>query len=125
MKYVLGIAALVCVGAAMSTQPVAACEACIHGSSVRDVACIETPDTGGEICTSGGGHCNEEGNCGWGLMAAEGSLVPDAARLAAANAGGSADARLVRRDCDQAVVARWYAPESAERMREATVTISI
>jgi hypothetical protein len=120
MKYAIGAAALVCAAAALWTSPVTACEACISGGK-NEVACIETPDTGGQICTSGGGHCNEEGECGWGLMAAEGSLVPDAARLASANA----DARLARRDCDQAVVARWYSPESADEMRRRTAALSI
>jgi hypothetical protein len=124
MKYVLGAAALICAAAALSTSPVAACEACISDGGSQ-IACITTPDTGGEICTSGGGHCNEEGRCGWGITSAEGSLVPDAARLASANADGSAEARLVRRECDDAVVARWYSEGTARQMREATSALSI
>ena len=123
MRYAIGAAALVCAAAALWTAPAEACEACISGGK-NEVGCIETPDTGGQICTSGGGHCNEEGDCGWGLMAAEGSLVPDAARLASADAGG-ADARLARRDCDDAVVARWYSPENADDMRRRTAALSI
>lgn len=126
MKYVLGAAALVCAAAAFWTSPVAACESCISDGGSQ-VACISSPGAGGEICTSGGGHCNQEGRCQVSIerMTAEGSLLTEGATLAADQAGGGAEARIARRECDDAVIARWYAPESAERMRRETVALSI
>lgn len=130
MRYILTIALAALVYAAIPATPAVACEACISsGPSTVKVACISSPDCCGEICTSGGGYCNTEGSCGWGSMAADGSLkstpVPLDTQVRFASASGAESLEPVRRPCDQAIVARLYSPEQAERLRLEAVSLTI
>lgn len=131
MRYILTIALAALIYAAIPATPASACEACISSgvSTVKQVACIDSPDCCGEICTSGGGYCNTEGSCGWGRLAADGSLkstpVEPLATPVRFASSGAESLEPVRRDCDQAIVARRYSPEQAERLRREAVSLMI
>jgi hypothetical protein len=125
MKYVLSICAALLLYAGLPAENALACEGCVRASKKEptQVACMESPDGPGEICTSGGGYCNEEGSCSTALVG-DGSLLP-------ADAGGqfavarSSREELVRRACDEGVIERHYVPQRAERMRAQSNTLSI
>lgn len=125
MKYAftLGVAALLY--AALPAGSALACEGCVRASKTEptEVACISSPDGPGEICTSGGGYCNEEGRCQI-QMTGDGSLSPREAtgQFAAQGDGGPS---MLRRPCDQAVVARAYAAQEAERLRRQSSSVTI
>jgi hypothetical protein len=125
MKYVLSICAALLLYAAVPAENALACEGCLRAKEKEptQVACIVAPDGPGEICTSGGGYCNEEGSC-------KKSLVGDGSLLPADAVGQFAIARntreeLVRRACDEGVIHREYVPQRAERMRAQSSSLTI
>lgn len=95
----LGLAALLY--AASPAGNAFACEGCVRASTTEptEVACISSPDGPGEICTSGGGYCNEEGTCEI-QMTGDGSLSPleTTGRFAAQSGEGPS---VLRRPCDR------------------------
>ena len=146
MRYVMALVLAVLAFAAIPATPAAACDACVRGGKKEptQVECFLDVDGGGEICTSGGGYCNEEGECdetetvaiaGDGSRWAE-SLQSTPARFASSSVAdftaealdggeGAGPTLLVRRACDGAVVARQYASQDADRMRRDANTLTI
>ncbi|MBB4634713.1 hypothetical protein [Longimicrobium terrae] len=142
MKKILLLSALLLTAfLGLPASKAVACESCISTQDPRNpvenpiVSCIDSPGAGGEICTSGGGHCNPEGTCPPDPMA-DGSAVvgkPDAYRFYAQLAanrlkGDAAHTRKfvqVRRPCDRAVVSRTYSSETAKRLRTESSTLRI
>lgn len=125
MKYALAFMAALLVYAASPANTALACEGCVRGSKLEptEVACLESPDGPGEICTAGGGYCNEEGSCG-NRLAGDGSLLPvdGTSQFTSVSA---ASKPIVRRACDDGVVARGYESQHAARMRAQSSTLTI
>jgi hypothetical protein len=144
MKYLFMLGVVLLGFAAYPSTDAVACEACLSDGKPEpneSSICFEAPDGPGEICTVGGGYCNEEGTCDPEIerIAADGSMRTPAedgatplVRFASADdpaTSGGADTddivRRLRRQCDQAIVARWYAPGQAERLRRETSSLTI
>jgi hypothetical protein len=127
MKYALAFIVAVLATAAAGPGTALACEGCVRATEVEPtaVACFEAPDGPGEICTSGGGYCNEEGTCSNNL-AGDGSLVPVAGTSVQLTAAGGQRAETVkRRECDRAVIARFYDTQQAAHLRTESVLVRI
>ncbi|HYW07986.1 MAG TPA: hypothetical protein VE913_13580 [Longimicrobium sp.] len=140
MKHMIMALLLVAALAAIPATPAAACESCISDSNPTKpmenptVGCIDSPGAGGEICTSGGGHCNMEGRCQTPETLADGSAGLSSpgeyefyARFTAqrSSTDGVGKDVQIRRECDQAVISRQYAAESAQRIRRQSASLSI
>ena len=144
MKYLFMMGVVLLGYAAYPTTDAVACEACLSNGKPEPnetSICFEAPDGPGEICTVGGGFCNEEGTCDPEIerIAADGSMRTPAEggampliRFASAGdpaMGGESDiddtVRQLRRECDQTIIARWYAPGHAERLRRETSSLTI
>jgi hypothetical protein len=125
MRTLFAIAASVLLYFALPAGTALACEGCVMASETMptDVACIESPDGPGEICTAGGGYCYEEGRCRIHITG-DGSLLPADVTGQFASTAGEAGP-VVRRACDNGIVARSYAPGAAERLREKASSLTI
>ena len=145
MRYVMAVLLAVLAFAGVPATPATACEACVRAGKPTQVECATDGEVGGDICTTGGVYCNEEGECdetetvaitGDGSRWAESpDLQSASARFASSGTGFTAEALdtgedavptlLVRRVCDGAVVARQYASQAADRMRRDANTLTI
>lgn len=126
MKIILAIGAVGLLYLAMPSKAAIACEGCVMASETMptQVACLISPDGPGEICTAGGGYCNEEGKCKKVQITGDGSLPTLESRGQFAASEGDAKT-VTRRVCDEGIVARAYASGIAERMREETRSLAI
>ena len=122
MKRTLAAAAAATVLGLLPGKKALACEGCVSASLTQPtlVSCITSPDGPGEICTAGGGYCYEEGKCKI-QMTGDGSLEQDG-KYAAAEASENS---VLRRECDQAIVARSYAPAVAQHLRDSSRSLTI
>jgi hypothetical protein len=125
MKTILAIGTAVLLYFVLPAETALACEGCVMASETMptDVACIESPDGPGEICTAGGGYCYEEGKCRIHITG-DGSLLPTDVTGQFAFAAGEAGA-VARRACDKGIIARSYAPGAAARLREKASSLTI
>lgn len=121
--FAIGTAVLLYFGLPAGTA--LACEGCVMASETMptDVACMESPDGPGEICTAGGGYCYEEGRCRIHITG-DGSLLPAEVTGQFVFAAGE-PGTVARRSCDKGIIARSYAPGAAERLREKSSSLTI